>query len=243
MVDEMSNTKTANRKRQVGSDLAPPPPALFVVATGQGSIKPDHETRKLIRRHVTKGKKTNRIVPRKRTVSSWINGDGPDSQHNHGVVDRQPAMGILEPRRLHLLHDFVPLMVQVTCPIERCVDSAAGSQHWYDDLARDPPYAQSVSEVASVFFDIGRCRNASLQVLVHMSSAIGQLRMALGEAELVVTDSMIFIVVALALVSQAFDEDNDSAVTHIRGLHQLIKLRGGVAALAGKRSLQVKCCR
>lgn len=136
----------------------------------------------------------------------------------------------------------VPVMVKVMYPIERCVDIGLESQHWHDDLAHDPCYAQSVSEIAGVYFDITRSPNSYLQMLLHLDSALGPLRNSLADTDVVVTDSMIFLVVSLALVSQSFDE-LDGALTHLRGLHQLIKLRGGVTALAHKRSLQIKCCR
>ncbi|OIW25245.1 hypothetical protein CONLIGDRAFT_636319 [Coniochaeta ligniaria NRRL 30616] len=133
-------------------------------------------------------------------------------------------------------------MVKVMYPIECCVDLAAENQRWHDDLAHDPPYAQSVFEIARVHFDIVRSRDQQLQKLVHMSNSLGPLRKQLASSDVVVTDSMVFVVVALALVSEAFDELDD-ALMHLRGLHTMIKLRGGLAALAHKRSLQIKCCR
>jgi hypothetical protein len=133
-------------------------------------------------------------------------------------------------------------MVKVMYPKECCVDLATENQHWHDDLARDPPYAQSVFEVARVHFDIVRSRDKQFQKLVYMGNYLGPLRMQLTSREVVVTNSMIFMVVALALVSEAFDELDD-ALMHLRGLSMMIKIRGGLAALASKRSLQIKCCR
>lgn len=133
-------------------------------------------------------------------------------------------------------------MIKVMYPIEQCVDLTTENQHWHDDLAHDPPYAGTVSAIAQVYFNIVRSRDQPFQKLIHTSNSLGPLREQLAAPNVVVTDSLIFMVVALALMSEG-SNDLDSASTHLRGLDAMIKLRGGMMALAAKRSLQIKCCR
>ncbi|KAB5542961.1 hypothetical protein GE09DRAFT_1289600 [Coniochaeta sp. 2T2.1] len=223
--------------RGLGAAVQPDP---FVISTSLESIKPDAKSRKLIRRYVTKGKKINRPKRLKRAVTSWFGGRGVTPDGHPAGICRGLAVDILDPKMLQVLHDFVPIMVKVMYPVEHCVDLATENQHWHDDLAQDIAYAQSVSTIASVYFDIIRSRNQELQKLMHMGTSLGPLRAQLAAGtDVAVTDSTIFTVVALALRS----EDLDATSTHMHGLQQMIRLRGGISALSTKRSLQIKCCR
>jgi hypothetical protein len=127
-------------------------------------------------------------------------------------------------------------------PIKQCIDLAAENQHWHGDLVDDPPYARSVSSIAQIYFDMLRSQDKRLRKLWHVNYSIRSLRKQLVDPNLVVTDSLIFLVVALALISEASNEVED-ALAHMRGLDAIIAMRGGISALARKRSLQIKCCR
>ncbi|KAJ9137498.1 hypothetical protein NKR23_g9042 [Pleurostoma richardsiae] len=127
-------------------------------------------------------------------------------------------------------------------PIERCVDREEEYQRWFSDLSQDPAYVHTVLYSAQAYFDSFRSQSLGLRATIHMNKAIVFLRKTLGQPNLVITDSLIFVVLALALISEALGEV-DAAQKHLHGLCQLIKLRGGIAAIAQKHSLQVKCCR
>lgn len=51
---------------------------MFILATDKDSIKPDAGSRKLIRRHVMKGK-NRKAVPQRYTCGSWINHEQGES--------------------------------------------------------------------------------------------------------------------------------------------------------------------
>jgi len=150
--------------------------------------------------------------------------------------------GSLRTRHYLLTLLVVPLMVKVMYPTEQCIDLATENQHWHDDFANDTPYAQCVSSLAQIHFDVIKSHDPLSLKLFHTSNSIGRLRKQIAEPNLVVTDSLIFTVVALTLMSEASNELGD-ALTHLRGLKAMIDLRGGIGALARKRSLQIKCCR
>lgn len=92
-------------KGKATEGLALPSAAVFLIATGQDSIRPDAKARKIIRSHVMKGKKSNRPSRRGRLPNSWVNGSG-DSPFGDGPKKAlvQEILG-LEPRMLHLLYD------------------------------------------------------------------------------------------------------------------------------------------
>lgn len=128
-------------------------------------------------------------------------------------------------------------------PIERCVDMGRVKQHWLEDLSRDPAYVHTVLYVAQAYFAFVKSQTSlSPMAIMHMNKTMIILRNKLAEANPVLTDSTIYTVLALASVSEALD-DLDTAKQHLNGLHQLIRLRGGISALAQKPSLQIKCCR
>ncbi|KAK9238879.1 hypothetical protein V1525DRAFT_387078 [Lipomyces kononenkoae] len=77
---------------------------------------------------------------------------------------------------------------------------------------------------------------------MHVNKTLVLLQKKLAETNLVITDSTIFTVLALAMLSGALD-DLEATKKHIHGLYQLIKLRGGMEALARKYALQIKGCR
>lgn len=57
---------------------------MFILATDKDSIKPDASSRKLIRRHVMKGK-NRKAVPQRPTCGSWINHEQGDSASSLAV--------------------------------------------------------------------------------------------------------------------------------------------------------------
>ncbi|OAA55937.1 hypothetical protein SPI_08144 [Niveomyces insectorum RCEF 264] len=83
---------------------------------------------------------------------------------------------------------------------------------------------------------------ASDRALVHMNTGIRLLRTRMENPSTAATDATIFLVVALGMFAEAQGE-LDAAQQHLRGLCQLVRLRGGIASLADKRFLQIKCCR
>lgn len=143
---------------------------------------------------------------------------------------------------LMYLDIVVSVMVRVMYPVERCVDLATENQRWHDEFASDPAYAMSVFEIGRVYFSMARSRDPEIEKLVHLNNSLAPLRKRLAEPNFMATDSMIFMVIQLALVSESFNELED-ALMHLRGLHIMIQLRGGLGVLAHKRSLQIKCCR
>lgn len=127
-------------------------------------------------------------------------------------------------------------------PVDCCIDLAKEEQHWFEDLSRDSTYGHIILYVAHAYFDFVKSRRFGPAAMMHTNETISLLQKTLAQAHLIVTDSTLFTVLALAMVAEVSD-DLETAKNHIRGLHQLILLRGGMPAISQKRTLQIKCCR
>ena len=260
---------------------------MFILATDRDSIKPDASARKLIRRHVMKGK-NRKAVPRRLRCGSWIN-------HEHGDPALRPEVGndcVAQTERssralspltqidlnLFLLNMSVykpPCTLEMMCrcgppsPLLVLESQLADKTNrvtvlmvmqktmyppaihatliprdnsWMEDLKSDPLYADTIIETSQTYFHVFQHRVLKPDALRHMNRALVHLQGKLGEASPVITDSIIFLVLALGMLMEELG-DFETARKHIRGLHQLIKFRGGMKALGEKRALQIKCCR
>ncbi|KAJ9273845.1 hypothetical protein DTO212C5_124 [Paecilomyces variotii] len=235
----------------------------FIVATGQDSIKPDASSRRFIRRHVMKGKNRKPIASSQLALGSWINNahdlnDFQIATTSMGSLHRPFATPVglqlnsstpsllgfaeMEPRMLHLIYDFVTVMKKMMYPVECCVDLRNEEQNWFRDLSHDPAYAHTILSTARAYFDFVGSQTFGPRAIMHMNKTMFRLRNKLAETDLVITDSTIFTVLALVLISEALD-DHEAAQKHLHGLHELVKLRGGIKGLAQKPLLQIKCCR
>lgn len=140
------------------------------------------------------------------------------------------------------------VMKQAMYPIERYVGVGSDEPGWFQDSAmcRDTAYAHIVAYSALAFFDTKRLYTSGSRsgerALVHMNRGIRLLRKRIRAQDFASTDATIFLVLALGMFSEAHGE-LDAAQKHLYGLHQLVRLRGGIKALSGKRFLQIKCCR
>lgn len=137
-------------------------------------------------------------------------------------------------------------------PIERCVGVGPDERGWFHNsaLCHDAAYMHIVAYTALAYFDTvrpgrddrGPVLRDSHRALVHMNRGIQLLRKRIAAFDFASADATIFLVLALGMFSEAYDE-LDAAQKHLRGLHQLVQLRGGIKSLASRRFLQIKCCR
>ncbi|GAD92297.1 hypothetical protein PVAR5_0887 [Paecilomyces variotii No. 5] len=235
----------------------------FIVATGEDSIKPDASSRRFIRRHVMRGKNRKRIAPRALAHGSWINRHNQNPSQWAALSNMESLHGPfatpvvlqmnsttpsllgfvdMEPCMLHLIYNFITIMGKAMYPVEFCVDFKNEDHNWFRDLSHDPAYAHSVLSTAQAYFDLASSQTFGPTAIVHMNKTMFLLRNKLAEADLVITDATIFTVLALVLFSKALD-DHAAAQKHLYGLHELVKIRGGIVSLSHKPLLQMKCCR
>jgi hypothetical protein len=92
------------------------------------------------------------------------------------------------------------------------------------------------------YFAIVTSPSSSRDAAMYMNKTITLVRERLAQESLAPSDSILFYVLALAMASDGLG-NSDMVKLHLAGLAQLIHLRGGMAALAQKHSLQIKSCR
>lgn len=134
------------------------------------------------------------------------------------------------------------MMNRSTYPVECCVDLRKAEQHWLEDLSYDSAYLDTILYFSRTYTHLMRSRRRSVTVLAYMNEVIAMLQAKLAHSDLSMADSTIFTILVLAVVSEGLGGIK-SARDHLNALHQLIALRGGIATLSLKRSLQMECCR
>jgi hypothetical protein len=133
-------------------------------------------------------------------------------------------------------------MQKAMYPVENCIDTPEDDRRWFEDLIHDPEYFQTVCLSARAYFDTITSQTLESTAITQMNRGIAMLRRKLSEVDMLITDSMIFLVLSLAMISEVFN-DFHAAEKHLHGLYQIIKLHGGINTLSRKHLLQVKCCR
>ncbi|KAH8671617.1 hypothetical protein BX600DRAFT_251067 [Xylariales sp. PMI_506] len=239
------------------SDVAPrPAPSnnIFIVATGEQSIKPDDDTRKLIRRHARKGrgngKRSRQSAQQGSLLGSWIN-----QAHGQSYSSPSPSQDFLKyippfmgqgfiagPHIMQPIADYIQSATQSTHPIEPCIDRSEERYRWFAEVNQDPNYINIAWYISTTYFAIAGTPTFTRDAVMHMNKAIALVQEKLAEPSSATADSTLFCVLALAIVSDDI-ESHDMAMVHLEGLSKLIKLRGGMASLAHRRALQLKACR
>ncbi|KAH8705808.1 hypothetical protein BGW36DRAFT_368201 [Talaromyces proteolyticus] len=257
--------ESAFRKREAGQCLERPSRGPFIIATGHDNIKPDARSRKFIRHHVMRGKNQKRVASQDYQLGSWINREHevPMSQlvatikgASEGRVPNPIKLQIsglsciyigfsandMGPCTLQLLYEFINAVNKAMYPGECCVDIHKAGQCWFESLSYDPAYAQAVLYTAQAYFDFVKSRVLGPKAIRHINATMHLLQQSLAEPNEATSDSTIFTIMALAMVSDVLG-DLETAKKHLLGLYQVISTRGGIETLSQNRSLQVKCCR
>lgn len=112
---------------------------------------------------------------------------------------------------------------------------------WFTPLKFDAAYLHVTMFAAEVFMDrvLGRqYLNTNQDATVHFLKGVQILRkrLSLRDDNTKLSDSTIAVVLTLAL-SALFVGDCETFSQHMAGLHEIINLRGGIAALRGNKLL------
>jgi len=133
-------------------------------------------------------------------------------------------------------------------PIEVCVDSDM-VRPWFEYLASNKAYLHSVFFVAQAVLDYLRLSEFGPATVHYLTNTLNFLQQNLnnpgngtGPSDIATSDSTIAAVQCLVLMADAVG-DIDSAEKHMRGMFQLVALRGGIRALAYNPQVQFKVLR
>ncbi|KAK3344259.1 hypothetical protein B0T25DRAFT_463449 [Lasiosphaeria hispida] len=224
----------------------------FIVMTS-GSVKPDSEARKYIRSHVMRGKNRKRVSRKENfPIGSWINNQEGQEAPRHTISDipRSLAPDValvnyaadIKPEMMELVFKWFTSLKQAIYPVEVCMEPDLDTSQWVSYLAYDKAYIYSVLFTTRAFFDYIRDQTIGREAIAYLQNSLEFLRLNLADRDAQTSDSTIAVVLSLALMSDLVG-DSESAEAHLKGLSQMVKLRGGINALRSNSQLQKKVCR
>ncbi|KAI8962997.1 hypothetical protein F5Y11DRAFT_173086 [Daldinia sp. FL1419] len=209
------------------------------------------EDRKIIRSHVMRGKNRKRLPSR---PTSWINST--QLKHSDGVNTRNstpvpPKVGgelsfIRFPGEIDsAVFGNIWKLKDGMHPLELNLAPGRTDGSWLEPICSDAACFHFTIFVAMIYGDSMRGRDGTNKTaLAHFIKALGLLqeRIASLEYGLLTSDSTILVVVGLAMTSTATG-DLEVALRHMKGLHQIVALRGGISAFRMDKQLQLKILR
>lgn len=141
-------------------------------------------------------------------------------------------------------------------PVEWCFATDPTKVCWFRWLLEDAGYLHAVSFMVSAFQDLLALQDSaraprpgtpwshgfSARTHVYLRRTIRALRDNLDDEQRQLRDTTASAVISLAMVADAAG-DTEAFEAHVRGLKQMVRLRGGLKGFGDNRQLQVKLCR
>ncbi|KAH7149049.1 hypothetical protein B0J13DRAFT_295836 [Dactylonectria estremocensis] len=152
---------------------------------------------------------------------------------------------------LYLIFRFLTTVKDRMYPIEWCFQQDHTKVCWFRWLLEDHTYLQSVLFMASAFQDLIDAgvtandygsRGFSRRTQSHLGHTIRLLQEKIQDRERQIEDTTMSAVSTLAMVADAAG-DSAGFEAHVRGLKDMVRMRGGLVGLEHNRQLQMKLCR
>ncbi|KAE8415068.1 hypothetical protein BDV36DRAFT_263538 [Aspergillus pseudocaelatus] len=223
----------------------------IIISTGTG--KPDPDTRKLIRSHVMLGKNQGKSRRSGRDDRAELEHDetcnaksrtlrkqpGPLVKRPPSIIPQRVGSEVsllqfadtVEPALAVDIVRFSAMSKRTLFTLERYLSFPKKSDQWHDLLIADPIYLHGMAFITQDFFDglSGWQFKTNKTTSLHFLKTLQLLRerLSLPDEQLKTSDATIMVVLFLtthALVR----EDFDAAKHHLRGLHKIVDLRGGM---------------
>ncbi|KAF2874687.1 hypothetical protein BDV95DRAFT_591487 [Massariosphaeria phaeospora] len=224
----------------------------------------DRRVRKVIRSHVMKGRNAGKTVPRASKVAhlssqlrekQWLQvrfekeDDTDEDEKILSIYNRvgheYSAIAIaskLSRDTRKTIHQFFSVVGEAIYPHEYCNPFDRDKSRWLRYMSTDTAYFHvtlCLMSATSDFYLEQSSRSAS--ALVHLSHTLRLINERLsGEGAL--SDMTLVLVTGLVVYSQ-LRGDTQTWRTHMQGLHDLIRLRGGLGNFSSDSALLQKICR
>ncbi|KAL2167994.1 hypothetical protein VTG60DRAFT_529 [Thermothelomyces hinnuleus] len=141
---------------------------------------------------------------------------------------------------LELAFNWFTVLKESMYPVEVCVQPSDGQ--WVEYLAYDRAYLHVTLSSTQGYLDFAREARFGIKTIQHLNKSLRLLREKLAVTELAISDSTISTVLTLTMFSDILGY-SDAAQQHLKGLYQLVSLRGGIQALRHNPELQFKVLR
>ncbi|KAE8370606.1 hypothetical protein BDV27DRAFT_35461 [Aspergillus caelatus] len=228
-------------------------------------LQPDRTSKKLMRRHVMKGKNAGKKIHR---ASKGLSKDSHQPKAindlglphwpcsgNRGVdpgpVDRKfgdtvltSSFPMFEVNRysLHIINQFFDLTTERLYPVSLGFSLCEVKLLWLRLVFTDEAaYHCNISLMEAcneIYLGYG---TSSTKALYHLSQALTQIQRRLGTCH-ALSDSTIGLIISLIMQEQIRDQSPDAEV-HARGLQKMVELRGGLGDLDRNLTLALKVCK
>ena len=124
-------------------------------------------------------------------------------------------------------------------PIEACLDFKQTNPNrlmiW---LSHDTAFMHAVMATESALQDSGSLRPLTKTTYFHLRRALTLLNPRLTHSDAYLSDAIAWIVMALAIVASILN-DHLTASTHLAGLQDVVRLRGGFASIDPKLQFKI----
>ncbi|KAI0160843.1 hypothetical protein GGR52DRAFT_148908 [Hypoxylon sp. FL1284] len=224
--------------------------ALFIVTTPtKQSVEGE---RKHIRSRVMRGKNCKKLPSR---PSSWITGNSTPTGTTSSTRITNAATLSIPAKVGHGLScaafpaEMSPGLLDLIWKFHRATSRPdlglvfdSPSHPWFDPILNDVACLHFTVFVAMTYRDYVQGRaESSHSALAHFAKALGMIRQRLdgSDSEGSTCDSTILVVVGF-ITSALTLGDLKAALGHIRGLQQMVMLRGGILAFQANKTLQTK---
>ena len=115
-------------------------------------------------------------------------------------------------------------------PLKFCIEFDEPRAEYFDWLFDDAAYLHSTLLAASAMHDAARKQPLAKATCFHLQRTLSLLNEELSEGDAYRKNSTVYIVITLALFARLFG-DYTAAETHMSGLRQIVRLRGGLKGL------------
>lgn len=136
---------------------------------------------------------------------------------------------------------------KVLFPLESCFIFDKRDRSWFELMFIDAAYLHIMVFTTSSYFEWVRGRNRGTRgpdPMLHLLKAVRLLREKLHLGDEEIQTSISTILVVLALTGHAhFMGDDATAKHHLRGLREIVSLRGGIATFRDTPKLMIEILR
>ncbi|KAL7904119.1 hypothetical protein GGI35DRAFT_464152 [Trichoderma velutinum] len=153
-----------------------------------------------------------------------------------------------------LLYRYFTTIKEIMYPANWCVESDNFNWLFFHWLFEEESYLQSILFSVSAFQDILSFKSTrrlnspsvaiefSPETRYYLGNTINLLNKQIQDCHLQLHDSTVAVVISLAMIADAIG-DNTVCKTHIEGLKQMIRARGGLDSFRSNGHVQMKICR
>ncbi|OHE94943.1 hypothetical protein CORC01_09737 [Colletotrichum orchidophilum] len=141
-----------------------------------------------------------------------------------------------------MLFEFYAIIKETMYPIEWCLQYDESKTPWFYWLLTDAAFLHSILFTVGLLHDSVKGESASKKTNFHVWKTLHLLNKNIANQNMALADSTIATIVSMCMVAEIFGQ-RDSAAAHIKGMRQIVKLRGGIESFSHNLQLQVKICR